>query len=92
MRQLPVRTTLDYDVDEISRLSPEIPLHPASEEKKRVERALVDDWDRQMKQLEEDGWELVKLNRMEDRRRGTYRIFNQLRRVQLASEDKCPGR
>lgn len=85
-----MRATLDYDVDEISRLSPEIPLQPASDEKKRVERALIDDWDRQMKQLEEDGWELVKVNRMEDRRRGTYRIFNQLRRVQLAPEDKCP--
>lgn len=85
-----MRATLDYDVDEISRLSPEIPLQPASEDKKRVERAIVDDWDRQMKQLEEDGWELVKVNRMEDRRRGTYRIFNQLRRVHLTPEDKCP--
>lgn len=87
-----MRATLDYDVDEISRLSPEIPLQPASEDKKRVERAIVDDWDRQMKQLEEDGWELVKVNRMEDRRRGTYRIFNQLRRVQLSPEDKCLDR
>ena len=83
-------TTLDYGVEEISRLSPEIPLQPASEEKKRVERALVDDWDRQMQQLEEEGWELVKVNRMEDRRRGTYRIFNQLRRVQLSREKSCP--
>ncbi len=87
-----MRATLDYDVDEISRLSPEIPLQPASEDKKRVEQALVDDWDRQMKQLEEDGWELVKVNRMEDRQRGTYRIFNQLRRIQLASGDVCPER
>jgi hypothetical protein len=85
-----VTATLDYDVEEISRLSPEIPLQPASEEKKRVELALIDDWDRQMRQLEEDGWELVRVNRMEDRRRGTYRIFNQLRRVQIPPQGSCP--
>lgn len=86
-----MRATLEYDVEELSRLSEEIPLQPASEEKTRLERALVEDWDRQMQELEDAGWELVKVNRMEDRRRGTYRIFNQLRRVAVAPEKPCPG-